>query len=161
MPRRNYKELSLLEALNKLKSSGISPNSLPNSNGENIVNESDNLDIRLKKILKIIDNPNKKPTNMLCFVMYDIENNKVRNQIAKYLLKKGCIRVQRSIFLADITPENYNLIIKDLVTVQNYYENEDNIMIVPISTDYLKAMKVIGKSIDLDIILKSKSTIFF
>lgn len=98
---------------------------------------------------------------MLFFVMYDIESNKVRNQVAKYLLRKGCFRVQRSIFLADLNNQDYEQIRSDLLEVQACYDNHDSIMIVPISTDFLRSMKIIGKSIDIDIIMNSKNTLFF
>ena len=103
----------------------------------------------------------KKSLNMLFFVMYDIESNKVRNQVAKYLLRKGCFRVQRSIFLADLNNQDYEQIRLDLSEVQACYDNHDSIMIVPISTDFLRSMKIIGKSIDIDIIMNSKNTLFF
>jgi CRISPR-associated endonuclease Cas2 len=76
--------------------------------------------------------------------MYDIENNKVRNQIAKYLIKKGCTRVQRSIFLADLNTDTYEMIKSDLTEVQAMYDNHDSILIVPVSMEHIRAMKVIG-----------------
>ena len=45
--------------------------------------------------------------------------------------------------------------------VQAAYQNEDSNLIVPITTDYLRAMKVIGQNIDVDIITHSKNTLFF
>lgn len=53
------------------------------------------------------------------------------------------------------------MIHRDLAEVQSLYDNHDSILVVPISTDYLQAMKIIGKSIELDIIMKSKNTLFF
>lgn len=98
---------------------------------------------------------------MLFFVMYDIESNKVRRYVVKYLEKKGCFRVQKSIFLADLPMENYQAIRADLAEVQAAYENMDSILVVPISTDYLRAMKVIGENIDIDIVTHNKNTLFF
>lgn len=43
---------------------------------------------------------------MYYLIAYDIENNKIRNKIAKYLEKKGS-RIQKSVFLLDIN--NYSL----------------------------------------------------
>ena len=98
---------------------------------------------------------------MIFFIMYDIESNKVRRYIAKYLEKKGCTRIQRSIFLADADTAIYNEIKNDLTEVQACYDNNDSILVVPISPDYLRAMKIIGQSIDLDIITRSKTSLFF
>lgn len=119
------------------------------------------LPTRVRDIIGLINRPQRPINNMLFFVMYDIESNKVRYQIAKYLLRVGCFRVQRSIFLADLSMDKYDMIRRDLTEVQSLYDNHDSILIVPISTDYLQAMKIIGKSIELDIIMKSKNTLFF
>lgn len=99
--------------------------------------------------------------NMLFFVMYDIEDNRVRNLVSKYLVKNGCTRIQKSIFLADLPSSKYEQIRNDLTEVQAAYENLDSILVVPISTDYLKSMKIIGKNISVDVITKSKNTLFF
>lgn len=98
---------------------------------------------------------------MIYFVMYDIENNKVRSLISKYLLKKGCMRVQKSIFLADTDRKVYDDIRKDLHEVQQCYDNNDSILLVPVSTDEIQAMKIIGQNIDVDLILKNRNTLFF
>lgn len=50
---------------------------------------------------------------------------------------------------------------KDLTAVQAAYDNNDSILIVPISSDYLKAMKIIGQKIELDVIMHNKNTLFF
>ena len=73
----------------------------------------------------------------------------------------GCYRIQRSIFLADLTHERYEKIRDELTEIQSYYENEDSILIVPVSTDLLKSMRITGKSIDVDIIMRTKNTLFF
>ena len=98
---------------------------------------------------------------MLFFVMYDIESNKVRRHVVKYLERQGCTRVQKSVFLADLPMEKYERIKSDLTEVQACYENCDSILVVPISTDYLKAMKVIGKTVQTEVILKTSNTLFF
>lgn len=55
----------------------------------------------------------------------------------------------------------YEQIKSDLAEVQACYENNDGILVVPISTDYLKAMKVIGQTINVDVITKTSNTLFF
>jgi CRISPR-associated protein Cas2 len=152
--------ISYLKKLQKLKQAGIaeSPviNLLPND-----LEDIPDLNQRIHQVLGIIRQTNRPATNMLFFVMYDIESDKVRYHIAKYLIRKGCTRVQRSIFLADLNATTYEEIKKDLAEVQAMYDNNDSILIVPISTDYLLAMKVIGKSLDVDLIMHNKSTLFF
>ena len=98
---------------------------------------------------------------MLFFVMYDIESNKVRRLIVRYLQKLGCTRIQKSIFLAENTMAVYNKIKEDLAEVQAVYDNQDSIIVLPVTTDYLRMMKIIGKEVNIDVITKTKSTLFF
>ncbi len=93
--------------------------------------------------------------------MYDIESNKVRALVHKYLKRMGCTPIQRSIFLADTEIETYNQIKSDLADVQEAYENNDSIIVLPVSTDYLKMMKIIGQKIEVDVIMHSRNTLFF
>lgn len=154
-PRQTF-----LQKMNKLKRAGISSNH-PISTSINDPSPITDISERVRQIIGLINTPNKNRYSMTFFVMYDIENNKVRYQIAKYLERKSCIRVQRSIFLADLSSDVYNEIKADLAEVQSLYDNHDSILIVPISSDYLQAMKIIGQSIDVDIITKTKNTLFF
>lgn len=153
-------ELTFAEKIAKIKHAGVEGSRMVSTlpTGWDTL---ETLEQRIAHVLGIVNNDNRKATDMLFFVMYDIESNKVRHQVAKYLLKMGCYRIQRSIFLADLTPERYEKIRTELTEVQSYYENEDSILIVPVSTDLLKAMRIIGKSIDVDIIMRTKNTLFF
>ena len=116
---------------------------------------------RIRQILKIISTSETKPGYMICFIMYDITSNKVRTLIAKFLLKKGCTRVQKSIFMADMPSEEVQDIAQKLTEIQKMYDNNDSILIVPLSEDYARAMKIIGQEVDVDLILHSKNTLFF
>ena len=98
---------------------------------------------------------------MLFFVMYDIESNKVRYNVVKYLERMGCYRIQKSIFLANLSMEKYENIRNSLVEVQSLYENHDSIIVCPVSSDILRSMKIIGQNINLDVITQSKNTLFF
>lgn len=157
---KKRKELSFVEKMQKYIASGLEGSRCPNPS-TNDVDQMPSIDERISRMLGIINDVHRKATNMLFFVMYDIESNKVRNQVVKYLEKKGCTRVQKSIFLADLDSAVYEVIRNDLTEVQAAYDNQDSILIVPLSTDYLRAMKVIGQNINLDVITHSKSTLFF
>lgn len=116
---------------------------------------------RIRQILGIVLSNNRKPGHMICFIMYDISSNKVRTLVAKYLLGKGCTRVQKSIFMADLATDTYQAIGKNLAEIQKMYDNEDSILIVPLSEDYAKAMRIIGQQVDIDLIMHTKNTLFF
>ncbi len=163
MPRKKYSDLPFVEAVMIVKQATLQNSKLLKQKplDKTELENLESLQERVNKILGIINNEKRKNTNMLFFVMYDIESNKVRNLVFKYLKKEGCTSVQKSIFLGDTTMEKFNSIRENLSQVQSCYDNDDSILIVPISTDYLKSMKIIGKQINVDIILKNKNTLFF
>lgn len=152
--------LTYLEKLRKLKTSGLEHSPVVNR----VANDLDalpTLEERVKTILGIIKKREIIANDMLFFVMYDIESNKVRYNVVKYLERMGCFRIQKSIFLANLSMEKYEDIKHDLAEVQDLYDNHDSIIVCPVSSDYLSSMKVIGQSINLDLITRSKNTLFF
>ena len=160
MPRKK-KPFNLVEALQRLQNTGVSLADASANVPEEELDLLPSIDDRIQRIINIVNRPKRKPGEMIFFVMYDIEDNRVRRLIVKYLEQKGCHRVQKSIFLADLPTADYNAIRDDLAQVQASYDNADSILVVPISTDYLNSMKVIGKSINIDLILKTRNTLFF
>ena len=69
--------------------------------------------------------------------------------------------IQKSIFLADLSREKYDAIREDLAEVQALYDNHDSIIVCPVSSELLNSMKIIGKSINVDVITHTKNTLFF
>jgi len=137
----------------------------PRENNNDDEKETDNdigsLDQRIQKILGIVRDTKTKDNHMVFFVMYDIRSNKVRRLIFKYRTRKGCTPIQRSIFLAEAPIDVFQQIQSDLAEVQQAYENKDSIIVLPITTDYLRMMKIIGQHIAVDVITHAKSTLFF
>lgn len=160
MSRKKKEPPGFVEVMRKFNRAGIQGSAVPNRITTN-QDELTTLEERVEKVLGIVKRDNRPAGNMIFFVMYDIEDDKVRRHVFKYLLRKGCYRVQRSVFLADLPNSSYDQIRKDLVEVQAAYENNDSILVVPISTDFLTAMKIIGQTIDVDIITKKRNTLFF
>ena len=156
MPRK-YPEIELKKKLRLIAKAGIKEGLKTKDDFE----ELPDLNERIKKILSLNDEYKKNKNVMTFFVMYDISNDKVRNEVAKYLKRKGCIRIQKSIFMATLPHKVYAEIHQTLREVQESYENQDSIIFVPISSDEVKAMKIIGKSVDIDLILGSNNTLFF
>ena len=157
---KKKKPLSHIEVLRKLARSGLQespPISRPVVDGEGIAT----LEERVALIFGTINRTSRRPTDMIFFVMYDIESNKVRRLVAKYLIDKGCTRIQNSIFLADLPKPVCDTIKVDLAEVQALYDNHDSIIVCPISTDQLYAMHIIGQKIDIDIITNQRNTLFF
>jgi len=154
---RKKKEISLQEKLRLIKKAGIKETTVAKKNIETITL----LDERIKKILEISNEKNKNKLKMLFFVMYDIEDNKVRTEIAKFLERNGCVRVQKSIFFASADRPKYKELHTTLSEVQQSYQNNDSILFVPVSTDEVRSMKIIGKNTDFDIITGKTNTLFF
>lgn len=160
MARKKKEPPGFVEIMRKFVRAGIQGSATPNRT-VNSLEAILTLEERVEKVLGIVKKDNRPAGNMIFFVMYDIEDNKVRLQVSKYLLRSGCYRVQRSVFLADLPNARYDQIRNDLTEVQATYDNNDSILIVPISTDYLTAMRIIGQTIDVDVITRKKNTLFF
>ncbi len=102
----------------------------------------------------------QKVDAMYVFIMYDIENNKIRGQIAKYLLKNGCTRVQKSVFLASVKRKKYQELHTTLRQINSMYDNQDSIFFVPVGESILNNMKIVGKNIDFELITNPGTTLF-
>lgn len=158
--KRKRKEIGFVEHMMAMKKAGLSHRS---AGLKNIASTDPlvTLDQRIASILEIHQRNHLDPSKMLYFILYDIENNKVRNQIAKYLIRNGCLRVQKSVFFAETERQVFDKIHADLKAIQELYENDDSIFFVPVSADQLRAMKIVGHSIDFDLVIGNKTTLFF
>lgn len=162
MPRKKKSpEITFLQRIRRLKEAGIYNPGAPVVDADDPELLLEDLPARVQKVLGIFKRFDKSATSMIYFVMYDIENNKIRNYVAKFLIQKGCIRVQKSIFLADSERKTFGEIHQTLKEVQEMYDNHDSIMLVPVSTDQIRAMKIIGQNIDFDLVLNNRNTLFF
>jgi len=161
MPRKPKKPpLTFYEKLQKIHHAGLNPSKAINRQDPHIEN-LETLEKRIETIFNFCSSNLSKPAGMIYFVMYDIENNKVRTQIAKYLIKKGCMRIQKSVFLASTDRTVFNEIHTTIKEVQEFYNNYDSVFFVPVSTDQLRSMKIVGQSINYEVVTGNKNTLFF
>ena len=86
--------------------------------------------------------------SMLFFIMYDIEDHKVRTHISKYLKKHGCTRLQKSVFIGSGPLKLYRELSDTLREVNALYENGDSILVLPVSKESIVQLNVIGKDLD-------------
>jgi len=98
---------------------------------------------------------------MTYLIMYDITDDKVRTQIAKYLIKQGCVRIQMSVYLIKSKNNKFTEIHDTLKEVNEFYENADSIILVPINASDVRSMKLIGKNVDISTIVDKPNTLFF
>ena len=158
--KKTAEHIGFVERMKRLHAAGLDTSPAPDRR-TTIDEDIPSLSERTEKLMGIINRDHLKAGEMIYFIMYDIESNKVRTQVAKYLLKKGCTRVQKSIFIATTERKVYDEIQGDLKEVQECYENNDSILLIPISTDEIRAMKLIGKNIDFDLAIRARNTLFF
>lgn len=157
MPRPPKKEFTLAETLARIAAAGIAEAPPPLTEAEAMLP----LDERIQKILGIIQDSPIKATDMVYLIMYDISNDKVRLQISKYLERQGCIRIQRSVFIARTDNPHFQEIHDTLKEVNSYYENEDSIILAPLNASDARAMKLIGKNVHIEAVTDKPNTLFF
>lgn len=83
---------------------------------------------------------------MICWVMYDIKEDRARTKIARACEQAGLYRVQYSVFLGTIEANEKDTLqvqIEDLMD-----EEEDSVYMFPMSKDELKATILLGQAFD-------------
>lgn len=118
------------------------------------------LPLRIQLILGIVQQNPLKATTMNYLILYDIAHNKVRGMVAKFLLEKGCIRIQKSVFLAHTNNHKFDEIKQTLVEINDIYENEDSIILIPLNVSDARSMKLIGKNVNIEQIVDRPNTVF-
>lgn len=159
MAKPPKKEFDLKERIQKIRDSGIQSNP---EDREEISSDDQLLPLsnRIEKILGIFKGKPQKSTTMNYLIMYDIQNNKVRNLVAKYLLKNGCVRVQKSVFLVHSDHKKFDEIRQTLIEINDIYENDDSIILVPLNISDARSMKLIGKNVNIEQIIDPPNTVF-
>ena len=109
----------------------------------------------------LLSNQRLKSNYMLYMIMYDIANNKIRTHIAKYLIRRGCMRIQKSIYIAKGSRSEMLEIGNTLKEINEIYANNDSIFVLPIPQEKFNNMKVIGKNMSFEIVTKPKNVLIF
>ena len=81
--------------------------------------------------------------------------------MAKYLLGAGCIRIQKSVYLLRSENARFEEIHTTLYEVNDAYTNEDSIILVPVNASDVRAMRLIGRNIDIKLVTDPPNTLFF
>jgi CRISPR-associated protein Cas2 len=98
---------------------------------------------------------------MAHLITYDIENDKLRTSIAKIIIGKGAMRVQKSVFYADLSAQQTSLLFEALKAMQEELENGDNIVIIPLFESMLNKMVIIGQNPRLDEAIRPPNSYVF
>jgi len=160
MPRPKKAIISLKEKIRLLKEVGIRvPPTVKQEAEEG--DQLESLPHRIQSILGVVRHRPQKATTMNYLILYDIEDDKVRRLVAKYLKQKGCIRIQKSVFMANTSNEKFIEIYETLKDINEFYENADSIIVVPVNVADVRSMKLIGKNVNIDILTNPPTTLFF
>ena len=146
--RTPRQEISFPERLRRIREAG-----LHTAGAQAYMRDADRTLPDLEERVRLIENfvrrqTENNGTDMLFFVMYDIEDHKVRRHLAKYLVKNGCTRMQKSVFLGNAAPKQFREIAETLEDVNSMYENRDSILILPVTKENMVQINVIGKDLN-------------
>ncbi len=95
---------------------------------------------------------------MIAWVLYDIEDDKVRNKIAKLCKQTGLYRVQFSVFLGTLDKNQKDVLelqIEELINIET-----DSVYIFPMSKNELQATALLGKAFDKKLVTDEVKALF-
>lgn len=95
---------------------------------------------------------------MICWVMYDIKEDRSRTKIAQACEKIGLFRVQYSVFLGSIEANDKDTLQLQIEGLMD--EDVDSVYIFPMSKDELKATILLGQAFDKDMITDEIKSLF-
>lgn len=80
---------------------------------------------------------------------YDISNDKSRKRVSDYLIEKGFLRIQNSVFLGEIHVTKIDDILENICLLVN--KDEDSIFCVPINKEDYENIFSFGKNEDYNL----------
>ncbi|MCH8487666.1 MAG: CRISPR-associated endonuclease Cas2 [Candidatus Cyclonatronum sp.] len=95
---------------------------------------------------------------MICWVLYDIKNDRSRSKIAKVCLQTGLYRVQYSVFLGKIEKNDRDTLQLQIEELMD--ESTDSVYIFPMSKDELRDTKLMGQAFDKKMITDELKSLF-
>lgn len=95
---------------------------------------------------------------MICWVMYDIKNDKARTKISKACEQAGLNRVQYSVFLGTIEKNEKDTL--EIIIEEFIDKKTDSVYIFPMSKDELKQTVLLGQAFDKKLITNEIKEMF-
>jgi CRISPR-associated protein Cas2 len=95
---------------------------------------------------------------MITWILYDIENDKARTQVAKNCLQSGLTRVQYSCFLGTIGSNDLDTLQLKIEAVIN--SDKDKVYLFPMSKSELKQTILLGQAFDKKLITDEIKMLF-
>jgi CRISPR-associated protein Cas2 len=93
--------------------------------------------------------------------MYDIENDKSRTKIAKYLEQTGLTRLQYSLFIGKMNFVKWQKTKQKIEKIFNQYASpNDKLYIQNIDENNFEKMEIMGNAPDIDFILHKQKVLY-
>ena len=96
---------------------------------------------------------------MITWVLYDIQNDRARNRVAKICRQAGLYRVQYSCFLG--TLDDHELDTLGLQIKPEVNQDTDKVYIFPMSRAELRATVLLGQAFDKKLVTDAVRALFF
>ena len=96
---------------------------------------------------------------MICWVIYDIKENKPRGKIAKICKQSGLYRVQKSVFLGSLEINEKDTL--ELAATELINEETDSVYIFPMSKNELHQTTLLGQAFDKKMVTDEIKALFF
>jgi CRISPR-associated protein Cas2 len=96
---------------------------------------------------------------MMLWVLYDIEQDKARNRVAKYCKQAGLYRVQYSVFLGRLSADQRDTL--ELKIEAEINADADKVYLFPMSKDELKNTTLMGQAFDRKMVSDEVLALFF
>lgn len=95
---------------------------------------------------------------MICWLMYDIREDRIRTKVSKLCEKAGLNRVQYSVFLGTLDSNERDTLELQIEGLIN--EEEDSVYIFPMSKNELKETVLLGQAFDKKMITEEVRSLF-
>jgi CRISPR-associated protein Cas2 len=95
---------------------------------------------------------------MIAWVIYDIENDKVRSKVAKFCKQAGLYRVQLSVFLGSLDAEQKDVLSLQVEELIN--ADRDKVYIFPMTKAELQQTILLGQAFDKKLITDEIKALF-
>jgi CRISPR-associated protein Cas2 len=95
---------------------------------------------------------------MICWVIYDIENDRARTKAAKCCKQAGLYRVQLSVFLGEVGANDKDALqlqLEELIDLER-----DKVYIFPMSRDELRQTVLLGQAFDKKLVSGEVKALF-
>lgn len=95
---------------------------------------------------------------MIVWVMYDIEDDRVRTKVARLCKQAGIYRVQFSVFLGSLDANQKDTL--ELQITAQIDTEKDSVYIFPMSKSELKATVLLGRAFDKNLVTDEVKALF-